>query len=128
MEHNDTFKMTYSAQQQEEVQAIRKKYAPRQEDKMTRLRALDAQVTSRATRSAIIPGVLGALILGCGMSLIMTDFGAGLGSAALPVGIAVGIFGMAILALAYPLYSRTLKKERQKIAPEILKLSDELLN
>ena len=65
--------------------------------------------------------------MGTGMSLAMTDIAAALGSLAMVVGIAVGIVGMVLAALAYPLYNRVLKKQRQKIAPEILRLSDELL-
>lgn len=127
MEHNDSFKMTYSARQQEEIQSIRQKYAPQEESKMDRLRALDARVTKKATMVSIIAGVIGAMILGCGMSLIMSDFGKVLGTAALPAGIALGAVGLALVALAYPLYHRTLKKEREKIAPQILQLTDELL-
>ena len=81
MEHNDSFKMTYSAQQQEEIQSIRQKYAPKVESKMDRLRALDARVTQKATMVSIIVGIIGAMVLGCGMSLIMSDFGAVLGAA-----------------------------------------------
>ena len=127
MENNDSFKMTYSASQQEEIQSIRKKYVPKEESKMDRLRALDARVTQKATMVSILVGVLGALVLGCGMSLILSDFGAALGTAALPVGIIVGVIGMIPVALAYPVYNRTLKKEREKIAPQILQLTDELM-
>ena len=127
MEHNDSFKMTYSASQQEEIQSIRKKYVPQAESKMDRLRALDARVTQKATMASILVGVIGALILGCGMSLLMSDFGAALGTAALPAGIVLGVIGLVLAALAYPLYNRTLKKEREKIAPEIIQLTDELM-
>lgn len=127
MEHSDSFKMTYSAQQQEEIQSIRQKYVPQEESKMDRLRALDARVTQKAAMVSIIAGVIGAMILGCGMSLIMSGFGAALGTAALPAGIALGVIGLALAALAYPLYHRTLKKEREKIAPQILQLTDELM-
>lgn len=127
MEHNETFKTTYSAQQQEEIQAIRNKYTPKKEDKMTMLRKLDAQVTKKASSISVAVGTIGALILGAGMSLVMSDFGALLGSLALPVGIVAGVLGMGILALAYPIYNRTLKKERERIAPQILKLTDELM-
>lgn len=126
MEHNENFKMTYSAKQQAEIQAIRKKYAP-QEDKMEKLRALDAGVTGKATVISVLVGVLGALLMGIGMSLIMTGFGAWLGVAAFPCGIAVGGVGLVILTFAYPLYTRILKKERERIAPEVLRLSEELL-
>lgn len=127
MENKDTFKMTYSAQQQEEVNQIRQKYAPKEPDKMERLRALDASVEKKATAVSIAVGVVGTLILGIGMSLAMSDFGAILGSAAFIVGIVIGLMGIAVLGCAYPLYNRTLKKEREKIAPEILKLTDELM-
>lgn len=127
MKENETFKMTYSAQQQEEIQAIRKKYAPREESKMEHLRALDAQVNRRASMRAVVLGTVGAIVMGCGMSLVMSDFGALLGAAALPVGVAVGLTGMLLLALAYPVYNRTLQKEREKVAPEILRLTDELM-
>ena len=127
MEHNDSFKMTYSAQQQEEIQSIRQKYVPKEESKMDKLRALDAHVTQKATMVSIIVGIIGAMVLGCGMSLIMSDFGKALGDAAFPVGIVAGALGIALVALAYPVYHRTLKKEREKIAPQIMQLTDELM-
>ena len=127
MEHNDSFKMTYSAQQQEEIQSIRQKYVPKEESKMDKLRALDARVTQKATMVSIIVGIIGAMVLGCGMSLIMSDFGKALGDAAFPAGIIAGVLGLVLVALAYPVYNRTLKKEREKIAPTILRLADELM-
>lgn len=127
MENKETFQMTYSAKQQEEVQAIRDKYAPKEPDKMEQLRALDAGVGKKATMVSIIVGVIGTLIMGIGMSLAMSEFGNFLGNLAMPVGIVLGVVGIAILACAYPVYNRTLKKEREKIAPEILKLADELM-
>lgn len=127
MDNKETFKMTYSAQQQQEIQDIRSKYIPKEPDKMERLRQLDAAVTGKATGRAIAVGVVGTLILGLGMSFVMSDFGAFLGSLAMPAGIGTGILGMGILALAYPLYQWTLKRERARIAPEILRLSEELM-
>lgn len=127
MENKETFKMTYSAQQREEIDSIRKKYVPQELDKMARLRALDACAERKAAASAIAVGVIGTILMGAGMSLILSDFGAWLGAAAYPVGMALGMAGMAVLACAYPLYRRRLKKERTKIAPEILRLTDELM-
>lgn len=126
MEQNETFQMTYSAKEQQEIEAIRKKYAPPEQSKMDQLRAMDAQATGKATRHAVSVGVVGTLIMGLGMSLVMSDFGAFLGNVSFFGGIAVGILGMAILVSAYPLYCRRLKKEREKIAPEILRLTEEL--
>lgn len=119
--------MTYSAQQQMEIQEIRKKYAAPAEDKMEQLRMLDAKVSNKATGISIALGVVGALVMGTGMSLLMSDFGTMLGQFAMPVGIVLGIVGMVMLAVAYPVYQRILKKERERVAPEILRLTDELL-
>lgn len=127
MEHKDTFKMTYSAQQQEELNRIRQKYVPREADKMERLRALDTSVEKKAAAAALSVGIEGTIIMGLGMSLVMSELGTSLGTFALPVGIVVGIAGLIVLACAYPLHRHLLKLEREKIAPEILKLTDELM-
>lgn len=122
-----TFRYTYSAEERSEVEDIRKKYMPAEEDKMAQLRKLDNSANQKAQAWAIAVGVIGSLILGTGMSLFMTEFGAWLGSLSMSVGIAVGIAGMVLVALAYPLYNRILQKERRRIAPEILRLTEELL-
>ena len=127
MENKEGFHFTYSAAQQQEVEDIRKKYLPREEDKMEQLRTLHAIPTQRAQAASLAVGIIGALIMGTGMSLAMTDIGVLLGSLAMVIGIVVGLVGMVLVALAYPLYNRVLKKQREKIAPEILRLSDELL-
>ena len=127
MENKEGFSFTYSAAQQQEVENIRKKYLPREEDKMEQLRKLHNSVSQKAQAGAIAIGVVGTLILGTGMSLFMTELGAALGSLAMVIGILVGVAGMILVALAYPVYNRILKKERQRIAPEILRLTDELM-
>lgn len=127
MEQNENFSYTYSAQQQKEVEAIRKNYLPKEENKMEQLRKLHAVPTQKAQSAALTIGIIGTLILGTGMSLAMTQLGAALGNLSMVLGVAVGIAGMVLVALAYPVYNRVLKKQREKIAPEILRLSDELL-
>lgn len=131
MENKETFKMTYSAQQQAEIEAIREKYAPKQENKMEQLRALDASVGKKATMVSLVLGIIGALVMGIGMCFTMvTDFGKILGAyqdMAMPIGIIVGMVGIAMVAAAYPVYQRMLKKEREKIAPQILSLTEELM-
>ena len=124
---NNSFEYTYSAQRQQEVEAIRQKYLPKEEDKMEQLRKLHAVPTQKAQAASLAVGIIGALIMGTGMSVAMTDIGAALGSLAMVIGIAVGVVGIVLVSLAYPLYNRVLKKQREKIAPEILRLSDELL-
>lgn len=127
MDNQNSFQYTYSAQQREELNAIRKKYLPQEEDAMERLRRLDGIPARKAQSISIGLGVIGALILGTGMSLCMTGLGAALGSLSMVVGILVGLLGIALVAAAYPVYMSVLKKERQRLAPEILRLTDELL-
>ena len=130
MDNNEGFNYTYSAKEQEEIKEIRKKYATTEEteDKMTQLRRLDASVYSKASTAALAVGIVGALILGIGMSLVMTDIGAVLGTVlAMVIGVGIGVIGIVLVCLAYPIYNRTLKKEREKIASEILRLTDELM-
>ena len=124
----ETFSYTYSARRQEEIENIRKKYLPPEEDKMERLRKLHNSATRKAKTWALVMGVIGALVMGTGMSLVMTDIGSVIGmNNAMIAGIVFGLAGMLPVALAYPTYQRILKKERQRIAPEILRLSDELM-
>ena len=123
----ESFSYTYSAAQQQEVENIRKKYLPKEEDKMEQLRRLHNSATQKAQAWSIALGTVGTLIMGIGMSLTMSDFGNVLGAYAMMVGIILGVIGMVLLALAYPVYNRVLKKERARIAPEILRLTDELL-
>ena len=130
MDNQTPFRYTYSAKQQAEIKAIREKYTAPTEDKMAQVRRLDAAVAQKATVIALVVGILGALVLGLGMSLILSDLGATLGlssAAALWIGIPVGIVGAVPVGLAFPLYNRTVKKERARVAPEILRLTDELL-
>ena len=94
---------------------------------MELVRRLDAGVTQKATTAALILGVIGALLLGVGMSLAMSELGNLLGDMGMPIGIVVGMIGILLVCLAYPAYNRVIKKERAKIAPEILRLTDELM-
>lgn len=121
MENNDKFEYTYSAKQQSELENIRKKYLPQEESKMDRLRRLDESVTRPGTMISIIVGIAGTLIMGFGMCLCLewSEF---------IHGVIVGTAGMAILAAAYPIYSKITQKQREKIAPEILRLTDEIEN
>lgn len=131
MEHKDEgFSYTYSAAQRAEVEHIRSKYMQPTESKMEQLRRLDRSTSQKAQAWSLVIGVIGALILGTGMSLTMTDLALILGiyqKYAMVIGIAVGCIGLVLVALAYPVYNTILKKERERIAPEILRLTDELI-
>ena len=124
---NHSFEYTYSPQRQQEVEEIRKAYLPKEEDKLSELRKLHAIPTRKAQTVSLTVGIIGALIMGTGMSLCMTDLGAVLGSFAMIAGVLTGLAGMVMAAFAYPVYNNTLKKEREKIAPEILRLTDALM-
>lgn len=121
-ENGSTFNYTYSAKEQEELKRIRQKYAPQEEDKMELLRRLDRSVTEKGTVISMILGVIGTLIMGLGMSLAMVWQGIWF----IP-GIVIGLTGIGILAAAYPVYNHVTRKERERIAPEILRLTDELM-
>ena len=120
--NNNSFNYTYSAREQEEIKKIRSKYVAPVEDKMEQLRKLDASVTSKATTIGLIIGILGTLIFGTGMCCCLVWQGIWF----IP-GIVVGLVGMAVVAVAYPVYNRVIKREREKIAPEIIRLTDELV-
>ena len=122
IQKNTTFQYTYSAKEQEELKRIRSKYAPKEENKMDQLRRLDAQVTRKGTVMALVVGIVGSLVLGTGMSLCLVWAGAWF----IP-GIAIGIVGIAAVAAAYPLYVRITEKEKARLGPEILKLTEELM-
>ena len=116
----DTFTYTYSAKQQEEIRIIRKKYLPREEDKMEQLRRLDRDTTRKGTVLSVLVGVIGCLLLGVGMCCTMVWM-----KFFIP-GVVIGLIGIAAVAAAYPLYTRVTKKERERLAPQILKLTEEL--
>ena len=119
---NEVFSYTYSAKEQEEVKQIRKKYMPKEADKMEQLRRLDRSVTRKGTAVSIVMGIIGALTLGIGMCCAMVWMGRWF----VP-GIVIGLVGIILASLAYPLYTHITQKEREKVAPEILRLTDELM-
>lgn len=119
MDNNEKFEYTYSAEQQAELEKIRKKYLPEEETKMDKLRRLDKSVTRRGTVVSIVTGIAGTLIMGFGMCMCLEwqQF---------VRGIFFGVLGIAILAAAYPVFNRITKKQKEKIAPEILRLTEEI--
>ena len=122
MNEHEAFRYTYSAKEQEEVKKIRQKYIPKEADKMEQLRKLDQSVTRKGTTASLAVGLVGALLLGIGMCCAMVWMGQWF----IP-GIIIGLVGIAVVSLAYPLYQRITKKEREKIASEIMRLTDELM-
>lgn len=124
-EKKEIFTYTYSAKEREEIKRIRDKYAPptKEETSMERLRRLDASATTGASVVSMSVGILGALLLGIGMCCTMIP---GWQRYYIP-GIVVGVVGILGVISAYPIYTRMVKRKRERLAPEILRLSDELM-
>lgn len=122
MKQREGFHITYSAKEQEELRLIRKKYLPLEENKMQKIREMDAHITNKATAVSIMIGVIGVLIMGIGMCCCLVWQGIWF----VP-GIVIGGIGMVSAGMAYPIYQWVAKKEREKIAPEILRLTEELM-
>lgn len=116
------FEYTYSAKEKSELEKIRKKYTPKtsEESKLEQIKRLDKSVESSAMTRALTVGIIGSLILGVGMccTMVWTDF--------FVLGIIVGIIGMLVCGLAYPVYKRSLDQKRAVVGAQILKLSDEI--
>lgn len=116
-----SFEYTYSADKQREIEQIRKKYLPVEEDKMETLRRLDKSAEKPGKAIAIVMGVVGTLLLGIGMccTMVWSDI-------LFVPGIGIGLFGILIVACSYPAYIKVTKKQRAKIADQILELSNEI--
>lgn len=121
----DTFQYTYSAEQQREIEKIRSRYTETEMSKMDRLTELDRSVTRKGRTVSLLLGIFGALIMGLGMCFAMVWSEPM--EALFVVGVIVGLAGIAMVAVAYPVYSAITRRERARIAPEIIALSDELL-
>ena len=118
---NNTFEYTYSASQQEEIKKIRDKYMKKThvESKIEQLQKLDKKAENPGMIISIALGIIGTLIFGIGMCcvLVWTKF---------TWGIVIVVFGIIMLAIAYPAYKYITKKQREKITPQVLKLIEEL--
>ncbi len=123
-EKKETFNYTYSASRQQEIKRIREKYAPptQEEDKMEQLRRLDRSVTKAGAMISLTVGIISSLILGVGMccTMVWAD------RLFIP-GIMIGIIGIVGMIATYPIFTRVTQKRREKLAPEILRLSEELI-
>lgn len=120
---NRNFEYTYSASEQAEVKRIKEKYLPREErqTKLEQLKALDASVERRASVLSLSTGILGTLLMGLGMSCTMVW-----ADRLFVPGIVIGLLGIAVAAAAYPIYKRAIERQREKLAPLIMKLAEEL--
>ena len=111
------------------VQKIRTQYTEKQHTELDALKELDAKVKKPANVFAYTYGSAGAIVMGAGMSLVMTEIGSVIGLASTMVpGIAIGVAGMGMALSTYPIYKKILAGRKQKYAPEILALSEKLMN
>lgn len=120
---NTTFTYQYSAAQNTEVEKIRSKYLPREISKMETLRRLDFKARIAGQLQSLTIGIIGILVFGIGMCFGLDVFG---GADWLTVLFCA--LGAAIMAPAYPLYKHISKKTREELAPEILRLSEEIIS
>lgn len=111
------------------VQKIRTQYTEKQHTELDELKALDAKVKKPANTFGYTYGCVSAIVMGAGMSLVMTDIGSvvGLASAMVP-GIAIGVVGLGMALSTYPIYKRILNSRKKKYAPEIMALSEKIMN
>ena len=110
------------------VQKIRTQYTEKEHTKLDELKELDSKVKRPANVFAYIFGSIGAIIMGSGMSLVMTDIGEMIGiSDGITPGILTGIIGMFIVIVNYPIYKKMLGSRRKKYADKIVEISDKLM-
>lgn len=129
MEQQNNFSYTYSAKDHQEVLNIREKYLTRPESELDALKALDTKVRRPANVFAYLYGSLSAMVMGAGMSLVMTEVGSmiGMDNTMLP-GIVIGIVGLVMALTTYPIYKKMLNARKKKYAPEIVALSETIMN
>ena len=111
------------------VQKIRTQYTERENTQLDELKALDAKVKKPANAFGYVFGAVSAIIMGAGMSLVMTDIGEHIAlSDPMLYGIVIGVAGMIMALLNYPMYKGILNSRKKKYRAEILELSDKIMN
>ena len=109
------------------VEKIRSQYTQQENTDLDALKALDARVKKPANVFGYVYGSIGAIVMGAGMSLVMTDIGTMLGmTETLIPGIAVGVVGMGMALTTYPIYKKILNSRKKKYAAKIMELSDRI--
>lgn len=107
------------------AERIASEYTPKSTTKLVALKKLDRKAKLPATVFVYTFGIVSALVLGVGMCLCMGVIGTGL-SAAMPLGIAVGVAGLVMAGVNYPIYKMLLEKGKKKYAFEIMELAKEI--
>ena len=120
---NRPFTYQYSAENNREVEAIRKKYLPHQPSKIERLKKLDGRVQRAGWTEGLSIGVIGALIFGLGMCFYLEVFAGAAWLTALLM-----VLGVLLMIPAYPIYRYVSRKAKARLTPEILRLSEEIMH
>lgn len=111
------------------VQKIRTQYTEKQHTGIDELKALDKKVSRPANIFAYVFGSLGAIVMGAGMSLVMTDISSKVGiDNPMLYGIIIGVAGMIMAIINYPIYKVFINSRRKKFAAKIISLSNKILN
>ena len=119
---NKPFTYNYSAVRNKEVENIRRKYLPEEESKLETLKRLDYKVQSAGMIESLCIGIIGALVFGIGMCFFLEVFAGVAWLTALFM-----IIGTLLMIPAYPIYRRIARKTKEKLTPEILRLSEEIM-
>ena len=110
------------------VEKIRSQYTEQEHTELDALKALDTKVKKPANVFGYTYGSIGAIVMGAGMSLVMTDIGAMLGvTKAMVPGIVIGILGLAMVLTTYPIYKKILTSRKKKYSAKIMELSDRIM-
>lgn len=123
MNEKNTFQYTYSASRNKEIESIRKKYLPPDENKLELLKRLDNAVKTAGTMISLVIGILGSLAFGSAMCFFLQV----IGTSVLP-GIPLGLIGTAAMIAAYPVFRTVRNKKKAELTPRILELTEELMN
>ncbi len=119
---NNTFSYQYSAVRNKEVENIRKKYIVNEENKLDKLKKLDARVQIAGVIESLSIGIIGALVFGIGLC-----FGLDVLTGADWLTLLFAVLGICLMLPAYPIYKHISRRTRNRLAPEILRLSDEIM-
>ena len=110
------------------VQKLRTQYIEKEHTGLDELKELDTKVKRPANVFAYVFGSISTIIMGCGMSLVMTDIGTTVGiSDPMFPGIIIGIAGMFMAIINYPIYKGILGARRKKFADKIIAISDKIM-
>lgn len=119
---NKSFSYQYSAERNREVESIRKKYLPHEPSKLERLKRLDMHVQRAGWVQGLSIGVIGALVFGVGVCFFLDVLAGEAWLSALLM-----IIGAMLMIPAYPIYKYVARKEKERLTPEILRLSEEII-